>query len=269
MNKKAKRITVGLVAVLCFLLVFALGFGITGAWYEARRTATGTVTLDQGIKIDYANFAGTDEQNQATWAKDKVLTLFATTSGVPNAEFTAPAAQIAKTDEEGVIDYYVRVKVNYTYYLYGDESRLTIVGKNDGEYGAEGTVGYTADELYLYNTETNKAAATAVGDDGIVVKDWEYAEGWTLNADGYAYYTGAGATLEYLPEDPLTTIFDATGNKMTLADWTSEFGGPLVSTTAEGTTAEEVAQIVVTLTVEAVQPGAELPENLGWAVQAA
>lgn len=31
MNKKTKSFAVGLVAVLCFLLVFAIGFGVTGA----------------------------------------------------------------------------------------------------------------------------------------------------------------------------------------------------------------------------------------------
>ena len=56
---------------------------------------------------------------------------------------------------------------------------------------------------------------------------------------------------------------------MKLADWTAEFGGPLVDTEANGTTARELAQIVVTLTIEAVQPGAEIPANLNWAVQAA
>lgn len=55
MNKKSKRITLGLVSALCLLLVVALGFGVTGAWYRARRQATGTVVLDQGIILKVNN----------------------------------------------------------------------------------------------------------------------------------------------------------------------------------------------------------------------
>ena len=90
----------------------------------------------------------------------------------------------------------------------------------------------------------------------VVKTPFAYATGWTLNADGYAYYTAGGANLAALPETATAIYTDA---DMVLADWTSEWGGPK---TANG----EVSTIIVTLDVEAVQmegvPG-------GWAVQPA
>lgn len=228
MNKKAKRITVGLVAVLCFLLVFALGFGITGAWYEARRTATGTVNLDQGIKIAYSGFANNEDLTE--WDKDVELTLFETTSGVPKAEIAVPAARIAKVDNAKVIDFYVRAKVTYQYKLYATADRTV-----------EDTL-YTATEL-------------GVADTAIVATGLTFDAAWKAGAEGYYYYTD-GSALKALPTTA-TAIFD--GNDMVLADWTSEFGGPLVTVDEAE---REVATIVVTLTLEAIQPEGATAE--GW-----
>ena len=239
MNKKAKRITVALVAVLCFLLVFALGFGLTGAWYQAERTATGTVTLDQGIILNYKGFSEATT-TLTPWTKEANLKLFADVSGVPNATITVPESAIAKSTENGVIDYVVRAKLAYTYYIYGDSSRTTVIGKDGAAYGAQGATGYTATELGL------------AGDTAVMANPLAFdTTVWTVNGD-YAYYTGVanGTTLAYLP----TTEVNLFAGNIVLADWTAEFGGP------EGTIGEdkvEIAKIVVTLTVEAVQPGAQ------------
>ena len=253
MNKKAKRITVALVAVLCFLLVFALGFGLTGAWYEAKRTATGTVTLDQGIKIAYTGFV--ENGNKTEWGKDTTLTLFATTSGVPQKEVVLPVAQIGKVDDAKVIPYYVRVKVTYGYQLYAAGTR-----------NLDGDQTYTADQLNIKEGATFTAATDAKFVQTQLAFDttnWTTANGWT-------YYTVDGA-LAALPVGPValfaTTaveIEDATENRpvMKLADWTSEFGGPIVELKTATGTAREVGAIIVTLTVEAIQTEAAATE--GW-----
>ena len=258
MNKKAKRITVAVASVLCLLLVLALSMGVAGAWYEAKRTATGTVTLDKGIIIDYAGFS--ENAEQTTWDKGTELLLFETISGKPNAEIAVPAAQIAKNAGDNVIDYYVRAKVNYTYYLYNAD-RTAIVGQNDVEYGEEGAVGYTADE-FMIDSSARFVVYDTCTDATFIKTGLTFADTWTENGDWH-YYTNKTGNLVALPTD-LTAIFD--GNAMVLEDWTSEFGGPLVKI---GGDEREVAVIVATLTIEAVQPGAEIPANLNWAVQAA
>ena len=249
MNKKAKRITVALVSVLCLLLVLALSMGVAGAWYEARRTATGTVTLDKGIIIDYAGFS--ENAEQTTWANGTDLLLFATTSGKPSAIIDVPAAQIAKHNDNKVINYYVRAKVTYQYKLYVKDSRTV----------DENTL-YTADQFIIKNNARFEVLSPATDDDFIQTK-LAFANTWKANDDGWHYYTGAGSTLAALPTD-LTDIFD--GGDLVLANWRSEFGGPLVE--IQGVE-REVAVIIATLTLEAVQPGAELPANLDWKVQAA
>ena len=249
MNKKAKRITVGLVAVLCFLLVFALGFGITGAWYEARRTATGTVTLDQGIIIDYKGFSESDDRDE--WGKEANLLLFATQSGVPQKSITVPVAQIAKNTNSKVINFYVRAKVNYEYYLYTDAGEGNRIA---------GTTPYTADKLQIKNGENFEAATDA----SFIKTQLAFnSTNWTPHAsDGWTYYTEGGA-LKPLPTTEVN-IFD--GNAMVLEDWTSEFGGPIVKLEdGEGNATgdeQEVAKIVVTLTLEAIQTDA------GWTLGA-
>ena len=223
MNKKTKRITVGLVAVLCFLLVFALGFGLTGAYYAANRKATGTVTLDQGIKINYSGFVEAGDLTE--WDKDVTLTIFEEADGFPTATIAHADPAIAKSTDEGVLNFYVRVKTTYQYQVYnGDRSDVV-------------------ETLY------------EAGND-VVATPFAYADGWTLNADGYAYYTAGGANLAALPTTATAIYTDA---DMVLADWTSEWGGP---ETANG----EVAAIIVTLDVQAVQMEGVPGE---WAVQPA
>lgn len=224
MNKKAKRITVGLVAVLCFLLVFALGFGLTGAYYAANRTATGTVTLDQGIKINYSGFVEGDE-NLKVWDKGATLTIFNETAGFPTATIAHADPAIAQSTDEGVLPFYVRVKTTYQYKVYNDD-RSDVEGE-----------------------------PITAGND-VVATPFAYATGWTLNADGYAYYTGTGANLAQLPTTATAIYTDA---DMVLANWTSEWGGPEVD-------GEEVGQIIVTLTVQAVQKEGVPAE---WAIKAA
>ena len=189
MNKKTKRITVGLVAVLCFLLVFALGFGLTGAYYAANRKATGTVTLDQGIKINYSGFV--EAGNLTEWDKDVTLTIFEEADGFPTATIAHADPAIARSTEEGVLEFYVRVKTTYQYKVYNTER--------------------TALEDTLYEA----------GND-VVATPFAYATGWTVNGD-YAYYTGTGANLVALPTTATAIYTDA---DMVLADWTSEWGGP-------------------------------------------
>ena len=54
--KIKKRYVSVMVVALSVLLVLALTLGITGAWYKARREATGSIKFDNGIIIDYKGF---------------------------------------------------------------------------------------------------------------------------------------------------------------------------------------------------------------------
>ena len=198
----------------------------------------GTITLDQGIEITYRGFLNKWIIN---WGEGAQLCLFDISCGMPNQQFAAPAARIEKTTEDGVVDYYVRVKVNYIYELNVDESRAEITTEN-----------YTAAEL-------------GITDADIIVKCWEFADEWTVAADGYAYYTCSGSILKALTTTQTNIFNTAEGaSKLTLADWTSEFGGPRII--FEGTE-REIVKIAGWLTIEAVSVGDAKLEN--WAIKAA
>ncbi|MCI5797271.1 MAG: hypothetical protein MR024_01400, partial [Firmicutes bacterium] len=67
-NKSTKVIVVAIAILLCL----ALAVGITGAFYQARRRATGTVKMDKGIVIDYTGFGKTP--NEGIWVRENETT---------------------------------------------------------------------------------------------------------------------------------------------------------------------------------------------------
>lgn len=290
MNKKTKSFAVGLVAVLCFLLVFAIGFGVTGAWYQARRRATGTVQLNQGIKLTLTNIqtlVGGDlstenklkgELLQGEDGKSALTKL--ETSGVPNdTKYVAiPTVKAAA----GSVNFYLKAKVEYSYLLWSnDGTRTTLQGK-DGT-GATATA-YKATELF---TEAGEAVT---GDSRFIAKGLTFDEAkWVASSSNgwYVYGSALATPTEMTSSDAenvklfkadevpaeLSLPTNADGYAIIkLADWTSEFGGPQVRTSAatgDDSNLFEVGQIIVTVTFEVIQSANLQPSDIATWVAAA
>lgn len=289
MNKKTKSFAVGLVAVLCFLLVFAIGFGVTGAWYQARRRATGTVQLNQGIKLTLTNIQTLEDGDLSTENKLKGELLQGEsnksnltkleTSGVPNdTKYVAiPTVKAAA----GSVNFYLKAKVEYSYLLWSDGTRTTLKGTDGTGATAKG---YKATELY---TEAGEAVA---GDSRFIAKGLTFDETkWVeSSSNGWYVYGSALATptemtssdaenVKLFKADEVSTELNLPTNAdgyaiIKLADWTSEFGGPQVRTSAEtgdDTNLFEVGQIIVTVTFEVIQSANLQPSDIATWVAAA
>lgn len=261
MNKKTKSFAVGLVAVLCFLLVFAIGFGVTGAWYQAQRQASGTVKMDQGIYLKFTNLKTldangnkdlTDKMNGKLLQNDTEKTPLENVAVVPSqlVEISVPTLAAA----QGSVDFYARVKVTYTAKYKDADGAVT--GK---------AVEISADTMKQLFGET-LAGQLQPGTD------------WAKNDDGYWYYAAAGKLVA------MTATAEADGTdhaifrdgNLKFADWTAgnstqtdptklvEKGGPTVM--VDGVS-KEIGQVIVTVLVEVIQ-AANNPAPTGWALNA-
>lgn len=250
MNKKTKSFAVGLVAVLCFLLVFAIGFGVTGAWYQAKRQATGTVKMDQGI---YLTFTNLDELNGNGDLTNKMAGYLINEDGtvlseenalsiVPGQTVTLKNPTITGgTTPQNSVPFYVRAQVTYSVKLYEKDSVSAI---DTTEYQLA-QVGLTEDSLFKTTTGGSKLAFDAA---------------WVEGKNNW-YYLGSGVTVGTLTEVTAgmtpNKLFaeSATGlTEMTFCDWTDgvsvERGGPAATLNDE---AREVAMVIVTLQIEVIQ----------------
>ena len=90
--KTSKGLKVTIFAVV-LLLCLALAIGITGAFYQAKRQATGTLSMDQGIIIDYKGFGKTP--NEGIWSRENKTTflLFGETNAQPGEQIAVNAAE--------------------------------------------------------------------------------------------------------------------------------------------------------------------------------
>ena len=237
MNKKTKRITVGLVAVLCFLLVFALGFGLTGAWYAANRQASGTVKMDKGILLTFTNLQTLDgTQNDLTnKMAGKLLlsngdaledeSLFPSENGV-----VLTLANPTIDAYTGSIDFNVRVKISYQVKYYSAARELDSTWTED-----------PSDEVLVALFGDTKTGLTM-------------ANGWTaLQADGYYYLGTAKDALTAVTAGGETHAFFGNDAKLVFTDWTEnndvEFGGPVVND-------QEIGAVRVVVDIETAQVGA-------------
>lgn len=261
MNKKTKSFAVGLVAVLCFLLVFAIGFGVTGAWYQAQRQASGTVKMDQGIYLKFTNLQTLDANENKDLSdkmNGKLLLKDGTTpledvSVVPSqlVEIAVPTLAAAK----GSVDFYARVKVTYT-----------------AKY-KNATTGAVEGEAVEISADTMKQL---FGED--LAGQLQAGDGWVANADGYWYFANAGklvAMTATAEADGTANAIFANGN-LQFADWTAgnstqtdpsllvEKGGPTVM--VDGVS-KEIGQVIVTVLVEVIQ-AANNTAPTGWALTA-
>ena len=260
MNKKTKSFAVGLVAVLCFLLVFAIGFGVTGAWYQAKRQASGTVKMDQGIYLKFTNLKTLDANGNKDLSdkmNGKLLLKNGTTplenvAVVPSqlVEIAVPTLAAA----QGSVDFYARVKVTYTA-KYKD---------------ADGAVTGEAVEI---SADTMKQL---FGED--LAGQLQPGTDWAKNDDGYWYFANAGklvAMTATAEADGTDHAIFANGN-LQFADWTAgnstqtdptklvEKGGPTVM--VDGAS-KEIGQVIVTVLVEVIQ-AANNTAPTGWALNA-
>lgn len=259
MNKKTKSFAVGLVAVLCFLLVFAIGFGVTGAWYQAQRRATGTVKMDQGIYLKFTNLKTLNSAGDLTSKLEGQL-LQDNEAADPLTDLSVVPAQLVTiknptlTAADNSVPFYARVKVTYTAKYFVDAERS----------GLESVAVEISDETMKQLFGTDLAGQLQPG------------TGWVKVGD-YFYY-GAGTTLTKMVAGEEGHALFRDGN-LQFADWTAgrtdvEAGGPTVVVTPdpdgdgpETAVVKEIGQVIVTVDVEVIQSQNMTNEALtaaGW-----
>ena len=217
---------------IALLLCLALAVGITGAWYQAKRQATGTLSMDQGIIIDYNGFDKTAAEDWATWTRGVTLPLFKTNDAQPGQNIPVNAAGIRANEKS--VNFYARVKLSYKFY--------------NGETPVE-----LADATKLIKTSSSFWANSWV-DGG--------------SSDGYYYYA-TGSTLNKFAKTATTFVelfatdakFIIEGAGFTGANNNGEGGGFVDGTTS-------INKIEVYLTLETLQGDAtaEQAKALGWEI---
>ena len=203
---------------IALLLCLALAVGITGAWYQAKRQATGTLSMDQGIIIDYKGFGQTPDEG--IWTRDTTTTflLFGETNAQPGQNIPVNAAGIRAN--ENSVNFYARVKLSYKFY--------------NGETPVE-----FAESTKLIKTSSDFFGANWVDGGGV---------------DGYYYYA-TGSTLNKFEKTATTFVelfatdakFVIEGAEFTGADNGGESGGFKIDDTTS------INKIEVYLTLETLQ----------------
>lgn len=281
MNKKTKSLAVGIVAVLCFLLVFAIGFGVTGAWYQAQRQASGTVQMNQGIYLKFTNLATLNGSGDLTnKLEGKILDTDGNVLGSaesiasgksevePGKTVTIQNPTIAAAARS--VDFYARVKVTYKAKYYNSD-------RSDLEALEVAIAPETMQQLF----GTDLAGQLQPGDGWVKVGDYFY----------YGSKADTTTTLAALPSatetnDGQAKALFANGN-IVFADWTAanstepdaskwvEQGGPTVVVVPdpdgdgpETAVIKEIGQVIVTVEIEVIQKANVKTADLtaaGWA----
>ena len=155
---------------IALLLCLALAVGITGAWYQAKRQATGTLSMDQGIIIDYKGFGKTPDEG--IWTRDTTtkFLLFSETNAQPGEHIAVNAAGIRANAKS--VDFYARVKLSYKFYNNGTEvttlpNASDLITRSANFFGTNWVDGGSSDGYYYYATGTtlnkfNKGTQTFV-----------------------------------------------------------------------------------------------------------
>ena len=192
-----KMIVIALVLLLCL----ALAVGITGAYYQAKRQATGTLNMDQGIIIDYKGFGQTP--NEGIWLRDTTtkFLLFSETNAQPGEHIAVNAAGIRANTKS--VDFYARVKLEYKFYNNGTEVTTlpatgSLITTSANFFGANWVDGGSSNGYYYYATGTtlnkfNKGTQTfvdlfATGAEFII--EGEHFTGATSNGEGGGFVVG-------------------------------------------------------------------------------
>ncbi|MCI5797126.1 MAG: leucine-rich repeat domain-containing protein [Firmicutes bacterium] len=230
-NTKAKVIVIAIAILLCL----ALAVGITGAWYQAQRRATGTVKMDKGIVIDYTGFG---KEADGIWVRENETSfrLFSDTDVQPGEKISLNDAGIKANASS--VDFYARVKLSYEFY--------------DGE------------------TKLETLPASFKASDLITTSATFFGADWVKSSDGYHYY-GVDTTLnKFTKAAPagFVDLFDSNakfiieGAGFTGAENEGEGGGYVVDETTS------INKIVVYLTLETLQGdvSAEELNTMGWKI---
>ena len=226
-NTKAKVIVIAIAILLCLALVV----GITGAFYQARRRATGTVKMDKGIVIDYTGFG---KDTDGIWVRENETSfrLFSDTDVQPGEKISLNDAGIKANTAS--VDFYARLKLDYEFY--------------NGE------------------TKLETLPASFKASDLITTSSTFFGSDWVKSSDGYHYYA-TGTTLNKFtssaPAD-FVDLFDTNarfiieGAGFTGAYPDGEGGGFVVGDTS-------INKIVVYLTLETLQGDADAAAE-GWEI---
>ena len=221
---------------ITLLLCLALAVGITGAWYQAKRQATGTLSMDQGIIIDYKGFGKTPDEG--IWSRENKTTflLFSETNAQPGEQIAVNAAGIRANAKS--VDFYARVKLSYKFY--------------NGETPVE-----FPESTKLIKTSSSFWANSWV-DGGSSDAYYYYATGTTLNK----FEKGAAATTPFVNLFATDAKFIIEGAGFTGADNDGESGGFKIDETTS------INKIEVYLTLETLQGDAtaEQAKALGWKI---
>lgn len=237
MNKKTKSFAVGLVAVLCFLLVFAIGFGVTGAWYQAQRRASGTVKMNQGIYLKFTNLQTLNDKHDLT---NKMGGQLLKEDGNALTDLSVVPAQLVTiknptlTAADNSVPFYARVKVTYTAKYFADANREDL----DEVTGAVAISPETMTQLFGAAGQLQRGA------------------GWVDGGDGYWYYGADTKVLTKMVAGEEGHPLFRDGN-LQFADWTAanstaepenlvEAGGPKQD-------GKEIGQVIVTVDIEVIQ----------------
>ena len=223
-NTKAKVIVVAIAILLCLALIV----GITGAFYQAQRRATGTVKMDKGIVIDYKGFG----KGNGVWVRENETSfrLFSDTDVQPGEKISPVDSGIRANASS--VDFYARVKLDYEFY--------------NGETPVE-----LADATKLIKTSSSF-----------------FGTNWVESGDGYYYYAAGSTlnkfekgTQTFVDLFATDAKFIIEGAGFTGAENGGEGGGFVVGDTS-------INKIEVYLTLETLQgdvPAEEL-NTMGWKI---
>lgn len=233
---------------IALLLCLALAVGITGAWYQAQRQATGTLSMDQGIIIDYKGFGQTPDEGIWTRENKTTFLLFGETNAQPGEQIAVNAAGIRANEKS--VNFYARLKLDYKFYN---------VVKSATEGGQEQET----------KTPVELADATKL----IKTSSSFFGTNWVGSGDGYFYYAadtttlnkfekGAAATTSFVDLFATDAKFVIEGEGFTGADNNGESGGFKINETTS------INKIEVYLTLETLQGDAtaEQAKELGWKI---
>ena len=244
--KTNKGLKVTIFAVV-LLLCLALAVGITGAFYQAKRQATGTLSMDQGIIIDYNGFDKTAAEGWATWTRGVTLPLFKTNDAQPGEQIAVNAAGIRANEKS--VNFYARLKLDYKFY------NVVKSATEGGQEQETKTPVELADATKLIKTSSSFWANSWVDGGG---------------ADGYFYYA-TGTTLNKFAKTSTTFvdlfatdakfIIEGEGFKGATSD--GEGGGFVVDGTSTS-----INKIEVYLPLETLQGDVSVEElnTMGWKI---
>ena len=238
MQVKSKNGLKVVIIAVALLLCLALAIGITGAFYQAKRQATGTLSMDQGIIIDYKGFGKTPDEG--IWTRETTTTflLFDETNAQPGQNIPVNAAGIRANEKS--VDFYARVKLSYKFYN-------VVKSATEGEQDTENVV-------YDSNATTGNVEGFKPSD-LITTSANFFGTNWVESGDGYYYYA-TGSTLNTFAKTATTFVnlfaadakFVIEGAGFTGATSDGEGGGFVVGDTS-------INKIEVYLTLETLQGG--------------